>query len=530
VRYGRDLGIRQNFCAALSAVVMDIFTPVYPEITDKRATVAEELEREEEKFARTLERGLREYHRLADSLKAEQKTVIPGPDAFHLFDTFGFPLALTVEIANEEGLSVDEAGFEAAMQEQRERSRGQAKGLALHEDGTLAALVGKTEFSGHERDEAEAVVRLILKDERAVEQAGAGEEVGIVLDSTPFYAERGGQVGDTGFLDFDGGEFWVRNTLPLGEGTVHVGAVKAGELKVGDTVKARVEFLRRDDIRRNHTATHLLQAALRKVLRGGHVAQSGSHVAPDRLRFDFSHHEAVSAEGLRQAEDLVNLWIMEDQEVRATEMTLEEAKQAGATALFGEKYGDVVRAVSVVWETSEGPVRISMELCGGTHTRRTGEIGSFRILHEGSVAAGIRRIEAVTGRGALDHARHSEAALMQVANALACNPEEAPERVERLHKRIGELEAEVKAAREVAAGTNLDDLLAAAQEVKGVKLVAASVPGANRDSLAALADRIVEKLGGGVAILGSSADGKVVLVCKADGAAVKAGAHAGNLI
>jgi alanyl-tRNA synthetase len=520
-RFGRQLGATQPFLYRALPAVGEVMGQAYPEVAARLDYAAKVLQGEEERFDTTLEQGLALFEEIAEDLTKAGQTAIPGDRAFRLNDTYGFPVEVTRELAFERGLTVDEAEFARCLAEQREKSRGKAKGLALTVDGALATAAGKTVFSGHDADEATATVTLIVRDDQPAESASAGDEMGVVLDGTPFYAEKGGQVGDTGYLDFEGGEVLVTNALPLGEGVVHVGTLKAGVLKVGDSVTARVDISRRWDIRRNHTATHLLQAALRKVL-GGHVAQSGSHVGPDRLRFDFSHHAAVSPEDLRAAEDLVNHWVMEDIEVCSREMGLDEARNAGATALFGEKYGDVVRAVRV-GETS-------FELCGGTHCRRTGEIGQLRILHEGSVAAGIRRIEAVTGAGALAHARDLEDMLADAAAALGCRPGEVPGRIEALHERVRELQAEVKAAREMSASTSVDDILAAAVDVSGAKLATASVPGADRDALAALADELVQKLGDGVAVLGSVADGKIVLVCKVADSLIPRGGHAGNLV
>lgn len=520
-RFGRQLGARGPFLHRALPAVSQVMSTAYPELLAREDYAVKVLKGEEERFDATLEQGLALFEELAADLGKQGGTVIPGEQVFRLSDTYGFPVEVTRELAGERGLTVDEEGFAQAMAQQRQRSRGKAKGLELHEDSTLAVAAGQSAFTGYDQDSGEGIIRLIVREEREIEEAAAGDEVGIVLDTTPFYAEKGGQVGDSGVLETEDARFEVTDTVPLGSGVLHLGKLAKGTLRVGQAVRATVDTERRWDIRRNHTATHLLQAALRKVL-GDHVAQSGSLVSPERLRFDFSHHEAVSAAALRQVEDLVNAWIMRDIEVCASEMALDDARKAGATALFGEKYGDVVRAVGVV--------EVSLELCGGTHCERTGQIGSFAVIHEGSVAAGIRRIEAVTGRGALSKARHTEDLLAQAASSLTCTPEEVPARLEGLHRRITELQAQLKAAREMSAGTNLDDLVAGAVEVGGLRLVAAAVPGADRDALAALADKIVEKLGEGVAILGAETEGKVSLVCKVADPLIKRGAHAGNLI
>jgi alanyl-tRNA synthetase len=520
-RFGRQLGAQKPFLYRALPAVGEAMGKTYPEILTRQDYTARVLQGEEERFDATLEQGLSLFEEIAADLAKSSSTTIPGEIAFKLSDTYGFPVEVTRELATERGLSVDEEGLSRAMEEQRERSRGKAHGLELHADATLATAAGESTFTGYDSATAEGTITLLIKDEAQVEVVSAGDEAGIVLDSTPFYAEKGGQVGDTGALELGGAHFEVANTQVFGSAILHVGKVTAGQLKLGEKVTAKVDEARRWDIRRNHTATHLLQAALRRVL-GDHVAQSGSFVSPERLRFDFSHHEAVTAEELRKVEDLVNSWIMQDTDVCSREMPIDEAKQMGAMALFGEKYGDIVRTVRVE--------NVSLEVCGGTHCDRTGQIGVFRVVHEGSVAAGVRRIEAVTGRGALALGRLREATLDQVAVSLNCKPEEIADRLEGLHKRIGELQAQLKAAREMSAATNLDDLVSAAVEVCGVRLVAAQIPGADRDALASLADMIVEKLGEGIAILGSSDGGKVSLVCKVADPLVKKGAHAGNLI
>ena len=520
-RFGRKLGAQKPFLYRALPAVTQAMGQVYPELAQRQDYAVKVLQGEEERFDATLEHGLALFEEIVEDLGRRNDTCIPGDLAFRLSDTYGFPVEVTRELAGERGLTVDEEGFQQALQAQRERARGKAKGLELAVDLSISSAAGTSEFTGHDRSEDRGTVTLVIADGQIVESVDAGAEAGIVLERTPFYAERGGQVGDTGVLEAGGAKFEVRDTVPLGDAVMHVGTVVSGKFAAGDAVVARVDAARRGDIRRNHSATHLLQAALREVL-GDHVAQSGSMVAPDRLRFDFSHHEAVSPEQLERVEDLVNGWIMEDFEIASCEMGLDEARQAGAIALFGEKYEDTVRAVSVSG--------VSMELCGGTHCRSTGEIGLMRIVHESSVAAGVRRIEAVTGRGALKRFRQAEADLGSAAAALNCQPHEVVERIDGLRKRISELQHEVKAAREMSAATNLDDIIASAQAIGDAQLVTASIPGADHDALAALADKITDRLTNGVAVLGSVDDGKVNLICKVDKGVIDRGGHAGDLI
>ena len=521
-RYGRGIGAQAPFLYKALPVVAQAMGAAYPELRGKEEFSAKIIEREERRFAETLEQGLALFEEIAEDLTKSEVTLIPGERVFKLSDTYGFPYELTVELARERGFTVDEAGFQAAMAAQRERSRGESVGLQLHAAATAAQTLPPTEFTGYMALSDEGQVTGVLVAGELADALGEGQEGGIVLDSSPFYAERGGQVGDAGLIEFPHGEFAVERAMPLGESILHLGKMTRGQVSLGDAATAHVDVPRRQSIRRNHTATHLLQAALRSTL-GEHVSQSGSLVAPDRLRFDFSHHEAPSAEVLRQVEDIVNEWILADQEVISCEMPITEAREAGAIALFGEKYGDTVRTVQVP--------QVSFELCGGTHCERTGEIGAFRIISESSVAAGTRRIEAVSGTGAIERARHDEALLQSLARSLGCTSEELPTRIEALQKRISDLQAEVKAARQMSAATNLDELLAQTTEINGVKVIATSLPGVDRDMLASVADEVAGKLGSGIIVLGTALeDGKVGLVCKVSDDVVKRGGHAGNII
>ncbi|MGD9496636.1 MAG: alanine--tRNA ligase [Armatimonadota bacterium] len=520
-RFGLDLGATGPFMHKLLPAVAEAMGEAYPELRTRQEFSLGVVRREEEQFAATLAQGMERLRGLIEMLQEKGSTQIPGEEAFRLHDTFGLPREMTIEIAAEHGLTVDQEGFDAAMARQRQRSRAAVVGLAAHGSGSAAARLEATEFVGYDATSARARVQAIVVEGELVEELAEGAEGALVLDRTPFYAERGGQVGDTGVIAGEQFSFEVADTQPLGEAVAHLGRVTRGAAQVGAQVTAVVDEGRRDAIRRHHTATHLLHAALRQVV-GEHVRQAGSLVGPERLRFDFSHHEAVSHEELVHVEELANEWIMQDLPVSVEFMDLEEATQAGAIALFGEKYGERVRTVRV-----QGT---SFELCGGVHCCRTGEIGSLRLLSESSVAAGTRRIEAVAGMAAVRHSRRADETLQALSQALNCPIEEVGERIEAQRRRIRELEREVEQARRMSASVNVPELLAGVEEVEGARLVARAIAGADREILKGLADEIVARLGSGVAVLGGDAGGKVALVAKASEDLIARGAHAGNLV
>jgi alanyl-tRNA synthetase len=486
-------------------------------LADKQAFSANIVKNEEERFASTLEQGMSLFEEIVDELEGG---VIPGERAFRLYDTYGFPLEVTMELAAERGLSVDEAGFREAMEVQRVRSRGAETGLQGSREVDLGARLPPTEFIGYETLTGGAQVAALIRDGDLADTLSEGDTGGIVLDRTPFYAERGGQMGDTGVIMLPEGEFVVANTVALGDTTVHEGRLVRGTARLS-SARVQVDEGRRRAIQANHTATHLLHEALRRFL-GSHVDQAGSLVAPDRLRFDFTHHESVDRETLAAVEDQANEWIVANLPVAAADMPFADAKQAGARALFTEKYGDVVRTVGVE--------QVSLELCGGTHCRTTGEIGSLRIVQESSVAAGMRRLEAVTGLEAVRRARHIEEELRVLAQQLTCPMEEVSQRVTQLQERLTELQHEVRNARQAKAAVDVDAIVAGAETVGEVKVVGHLLPEAPQELLMGLVDEVAAKLGEGVVLLASTADGKVLLVCKASEGAVRAGAHAGNVV
>ncbi len=518
-RFGRSAGATAPFLYGALPRVAEVCGGTYPELRPKRDFSAKVVHSEEERFGKALDRGLHEFERLRAQLEREGGTVIPGEAVFDLMATYGLPVEVTDEMAEDAGLSIDRAGFEEAAAAHGRISSAATTGLAAH-GGALG--LPETEFVGHETTEAEAKVLALSRDGKRVESAEVGEEVEVVLARSPFYAERGGQVGDTGEIrTSDGGRLEVEDVV-VGPGDVflHQSRVAEGKVKVGDTVTARVDASRRRDIMRHHTATHLLQAALRKTL-GEHVTQQGSLVAPDRLRFDFTHHEAVSPEELASVEDMVNRLILADLPVEAETKPREQALAEGAIALFGDKYEDTVRVVQIGSE--------SAELCGGTHCPSTGIIGSFRIVGEGSAAANVRRIEAVCGMAAVQRARERDALLAEAAHVVGCRPEELAERVAGLRNQL----AEARKAAQASAGAKVDvkGLLSAAQEIAGAKLVVHRMDGAPADALKGLVDELVARGDGVVAVVASVGEkGKVRIIGKADEKLVAEGAHAGNLV
>jgi alanyl-tRNA synthetase len=499
IRHGYKLGQGAPFFHRLVQVLADQMGGAYPELVAGADLAARVLRQEEERFAETLATGMA---LLESSLGGLADRRIPGELAFRLYDTYGFPLDLTADVARERGFTVDQAGFEAAMEAQRERARAASRfGVDLRGGVTLDA---RTTFCGYESLEEVGVVTALFRDGAPVESLAAGESGQVVLDRTPFYAESGGQVGDVGVLEGEHARFRVSDTRKLGAAHGHVGTLEQGSLRVGDRVTARVDAETRQATRLNHSATHLLHAALRKVL-GPHVTQKGSLVAPDRLRFDFSHFQPVTAEELERVERMVNAEIRRNAPAETRLMKYDEAVAAGAMALFGEKYDDVVRVLSLG--------DFSTELCGGTHVGRAGDIGLFRIVSESGVAAGVRRIEAVTGEEALDHAAAAEAALRNVAGLVRGTPADVEDKVRQLLERTRKLERELAAARARLASGQGTDLAAQAADVAGLKVVAARLDGADAQALRQAVDSLKEKLGAAVIVLGAPTDdGKVVLV------------------
>ena len=498
-RHGNKLGAKGSFFHKIVAALVAEMGDAFSELKTQQAHIERVLKTEEEQFAKTLEQGLRI---LEQDLADLQGSVIPGEVIFKLYDTYGFPMDLTGDIARERELTLDEEGFEREMQAQRERARSaSAFGLDYN---SLVKVEGETRFTGYLGTSGSGKVLALFKEGMAVQSLSAGEEGVVVLDQTPFYAESGGQVGDCGYLSADGLRFDVRDTSKAGGAFLHHGILDSGSLQVGATVEATVDASVRQSTALNHSATHLLHAALRQIL-GEHVSQKGSLVDSQRLRFDFSHFEAIKPEQLKVLEDKVNAEIRGNTAVEIEETDIETAKSKGAMALFGEKYGDQVRVL-----TMGGG--FSVELCGGTHVKRTGDIGLFKIISEGGVAAGVRRIEAVTGEQALAYLNTAEEQLKEAASLVKGTRDNVLDKLGAILERNRQLEKELEQLKAKAASATGNDLASSAVEVKGVKILAARVDGLDGKALLALVDQLKNKLGSGVILLGGVQDEKVVLV------------------
>ena len=498
VRHGHMLGAKDTFFYKLVGTLIAVMGSAADELQQQQALVEKVLRLEEEQFARTLERGLA----LLDGALADlQGDVLDGETAFKLYDTYGFPLDLTADVCRERNITVDEAGFEKEMKAQRERA--QAANNFGADYNSMIRVDGQTEFHGYTTTALQGQVVALFREGQSVEQLHAGEEAIIVLNETPFYAESGGQVGDSGLLLADGVEFMVTDTQKYGQAFGHVGKLMSGSVTAGDTLQAEVDAARRQSIRLNHSATHLLHAALRKVL-GEHVAQKGSQVSADALRFDFSHLEAMKAEELREVERLVNAEIRRNHSVQTDVLDLDEAKAKGAMALFGEKYDEKVRVLTMG--------DFSVELCGGTHAARTGDIGLFRITSEGGVAAGVRRIEAVTGERAIAFTERQQDQLDEAAGLVKSDAFSVAEKVRGLLDRSKQLEKELQQLKDKLAAQESADLVHNAIEVKGKKLLVSLLKNGDAKALRTMVDDLKNQLGSGIVVLGLAQDDKVSLI------------------
>ena len=522
VRHGRLLGRDEPFLYRAVDLVVDEYGAFYPELQRGREYITKVVRLEEERFHETLEQGMKILSEMMAATGGNG--VFAGADAFKLYDTYGFPIDLTREIVEENGLTLDEAGFQAALEEQRLRARSaRSAGAFGAGDAAYQDIKGlETVFTGYDELQTTAEVLAILQDGRRVAQAKAGEEAEVVLAATPFYGERGGQVGDKGVFVSENARAEIGDAKVAPDGQIiHLARITEGVLKTGDMVQAVVEDGRRRAVCRNHTATHLLHKALKEVL-GEHVQQAGSLVAPERLRFDFTHLHALTAEQLQDVEERVNAVIWENPPVNVTLATLDEAKAMGATALFEEKYGDKVRVVSVD--------NYSMELCGGTHVRSAGEIGLFKIIAESGIGAGLRRIEALTGAAAYEWFAERSRLLEEAAARLKSEPLQVPEKIAGLQQELKELQRENQKLQLKLAGMEVDGLLERVQETGGVPVLSARVNAGNMETLREMADRLKQKIGSGIIVLGAVAEGRVLLVGAATPDLVKAGFHAGKLI
>lgn len=528
VRHGRVLNMSvENLLKIAEIYIDDIYAESYPLLKENKEFVLTELQKEINRFESTVENGMKEFRKILEQKQKAGLSEIDGKSAFYLYDTFGFPIELTVEMAQEEGLKVDEAGFARAMEEQKQKARDNqnfSAKLSVENAGLYESLDASvvSEFVGYDTLTAESSIAAMNSGSEWKDALSEGEEGTVITFKTPFYATMGGQKGDFGVICTDKGTFEVQDTIKLPGGRIgHIGKVVSGTISQGDKAELSVSELNRGNTCKNHTATHLLQEALREVL-GDHVEQSGSYQDGERTRFDFSHGQAMTAEEIRRVEEIVNDKIAEDLPVETRVMSLEEAKKTGAMALFGEKYGDVVRVVMIG--------DFSKELCGGTHVGHTGEIASFKILSESGVAAGIRRIEAITGRNVMAYYQDMEEKLNDTARVLKTSPASLLERAQHLMAELKALQSENESLKSKAAKEALGDVMNQVVEVKGVKLLAARVSGVDMNGLRDLGDQLKAKLGEGVIVLISDLDGKVNMVAMATEGAMSKGAHAGNLI
>lgn len=526
-RHGRLLGIEGTFLAELSNTVIETSKDGYPELEERKAMIFKVITEEENKFNRTIDQGLSILKEMEETMQKNGETVLGGEDAFKLYDTYGFPLDLTKEILEEKNMTIDEEGFKAAMQKQREKARGARKTTNyMGADATVYDEIDPaitSEFIGYDRLTAESTVTVLTTESELVQALTEGNTGTIIVEQTPFYATMGGQEGDTGRITAkDGAEFEVKDTIKLKGGKIgHVGVMKKGMIAVGDGVILDVDAQSRALTCKNHSATHLLHKALRTVL-GTHVEQAGSLVTPGRLRFDFTHFQALTKEELAQVEAIVNKEIQAALPVVTKIMTLEDAKKTGAMALFGEKYGDTVRVVTMG--------DFSTELCGGTHVDNTSVISSFKILSEAGIAAGVRRIEALTSEGLMNYYKETEAELEAAAVAAKTTPANLTAKIQSLLEEIKTLHAENEKLKDKLAKEAMGDVMSQVKEVKGIKLLATKMADVDMNGLRNLGDELKEKLGEGVVVLASVQAGKVNLMATATNEALKAGAHAGNLI
>ena len=525
-RHVRLLGIEGPFLEKLSETVIEGSKDGYPELEEKKTFILNVLHNEESQFNKTIDQGLKILADLEAEMKEAGKSVLGGSDAFRLYDTYGFPIDLTKEILEEKGYTIDEDGFKEEMEVQRKRAReSRAVSNYMGADATVYDEIDRnitTEFDGYDKLEAASKVTVLTTETEIVDSLMEGQKGTIFVEKTPFYATMGGQEGDTGVITTANGVFRVEDTIKLRGGKYgHVGVMESGMISNGDEVTLKVDEQERKDTCKNHSATHLLQKALKTVL-GAHVEQKGSLVNPTRLRFDFAHFQAMTPEEIAETEALVNKEIQAALPVTTQIMGIEEAKKTGAMALFGEKYGDEVRVVSMG--------DFSVELCGGTHVANTANITLFKIVSEAGVAAGVRRIEALTGNNVIEYYRQMEENLHTIAKTLKTSPAEITEKITHLQKEVKELQSENESLKSKMAQDSLGNVMDQVVEVKGVKVLASAVDGVDMNGLRDLGDQLKEKLGEGVVVLASAKDGKVSLLAMATQGAMDKGAHAGNLI
>ena len=506
VWHGRALGIKKVFLYKIVPIVCREMKPAYPELEGKREEIARVVLAEEKRFRKTLERAMRFAEDIIAGLKKQKKNQLPAEEAFRLYDTYGLPIEMLENIVSRRGFKLDKEGFERELEFQRRSSR---QGAVFEAGVFVASLVSKyklkpTKFIGDKRYVAKTKVLNLFKDEQSLEQAKEAEQLKIVLETTPFYGESGGQIGDTGVIKNRNVKIEISDTQKIDQTAIHLGKVVKGVVKVNDSVEVKIDLQRRKDIARNHTATHLLQAALRKVL-GEHVRQSGSWVGAEKLRFDFSHFQALTEQEINRVEELVNHQIKEKRKLNVLRMNYEESQKLGALAFFGEKYQEKVRVVKIGG--------ISLELCGGTHISSTGEIGMFKIIGESSVASGIRRIEAATGRKALSVLRYEENQRKELAQAFAGSPQDLPKRIEELLCKMKELNRRLDKSRLDNFKSRIDEILAQAREISGTKVIIRRIKSVDIRLLRLMSDLLGQKVRSSIVVLGSVWEEKVFIVC-----------------
>ncbi|MEH1840671.1 MAG: alanine--tRNA ligase [Nostoc sp.] len=525
VRHGRLIGISGEFTTQVAETAIALSESAYPNVRQREAAIKAELQREESNFLRTLDRGEKLLEEIIQEVKQQGNTQISGESAFTLYDTYGFPLELTQEVAEENNLTVDEAGFDAEMQKQVERAKAAHETIDLTVQGSLDKLaqhIQVTEFLGYTQSVATAKVEAILVEGVSQEEAEAGTQVQIVLDKTPFYGESGGQIGDRGYISGDGIVIRVEDVKKESDFFVHFGRIERGTLRVGDHVTAQIDPACRRRAQANHTATHLLQAALKKIVDDS-ISQAGSLVSFDRLRFDFNCPRALTAEEVQQIEEQVNTWIAEAHAAKVEVLPLAEAKARGAVAMFGEKYGEEVRVIDFP--------NVSMELCGGTHVSNTAEIGVFKIISEAGVASGVRRIEAVSGPAILDYLNLRDKVIKDLSDRFKVKPEELPDRITSLQSELRNSQKELETLKVQLAIAKSDSLLQTAQTLGDSKIIVAQLENVDPESLKTAAERLLQKIGNGAVVLGSVPEaGKVSIVAAFSSEVNKKGLQAGKFV
>lgn len=527
VRHGKLLGINKPFLEEIAVAVIETSKEAYPELVEKKEYILKVLSVEEERFNETIDQGLDILKDFIAELKKSNNKVLSGKDSFKLYDTYGFPIDLTMEILAEEGLSLDEEGFKKEMEIQRERARQAREETSyMGAEATIYTELNKewkTKFVGYtDLTVSDVIIRAIIVDNQFVEKAEKGAEVSVIVDITPFYAESGGQVGDKGIIKSNNGLIEIYDCIKVtGDNFAHIGKVIEGTVSTGEKAVLEVDKENRLATARNHSATHLLHKALRELI-GNHVEQAGSHVSPERLRFDFVHFSALSADEIMKVEEMVNKKILENLPIVIQETSIDEARKMGAMALFGEKYGKEVRVVTMG--------DFSMELCGGTHLMNTAQIGLFKIISETGVAAGVRRIEALTGQAALNYYRQQEALLHEAASLLKTNPNQISRRIKDLLNEIKENQKELEKLRAKTAGELVGDILSRKKDVEGIPLITARLDDLDMAALRNMGDNLKNKMGSGLIVLASGKDSKVSFVVMATEDLVKKGVHAGILI